>query len=203
MNNLFVGRLVRLAAWNPDTDPAQYAAWSHDSEYLRLLDAEPARPHTAGRYRHMIEERMDRATSFGFAVRTLEDDRLIGFVGLWPWSWPSGNAGVGIGIGDPAYRGRGYGTDAMRLAVRYAFNELGAARVTLQAAAHNARAIRSYEKVGFELVGTEREWDLRDGERNGVVTMSIRRDRWDNVLGNTLVSYLQSLDSPAAPAAPE
>jgi RimJ/RimL family protein N-acetyltransferase len=203
MNNLFVGTLVRLAAPNPDTDPAVYAAWSHDSEYLRLLDADPARPQTAGRHQQRIEGGLDRADNYGFAVRTLAEDRLIGFVGLWLWNWPSANAGVGIGIGDPAYRGRGYGTEAMRLAVRYAFNELGAARVTLQAAAHNARAIRSYEKVGFELMGTEREWDLRDGQRNGVVTMAIRRDRWDNVLGNTLVPYSQSLNSPAASAALE
>lgn len=193
--NLFTGSLVRLAAPNPDTDPPFYAVWSRDSEYLRFLDTDPARPHPASRYQHAIEENLDRPYSFGFAVRTLEAERLIGFVALWIWSWPDANAGVGIGMGDPDYRGRGYGSDAMRLAVRYAFNELGMERVTLQAVAHNARAIRSYEKVGFELVGTEREWDLRDGVRSGQITMSITRAKWDNILGNTLLPYIHPLDA--------
>lgn len=194
-SNLFVGQLVRLAAQDPDTDPELYARWTSDSDYLRYLDTEPARPAPASAFKKMIEDRLDRADNYGFAVRTLADNKLIGFVGLWVWSWPDANAGVGIGMGDPDYRGRGYGSDAMRLAVRYAFNELGMERVTLQAVAHNARAIRSYEKVGFELIGTEREWDLRDGVRNGQITMTITRAKWDNVLGNTLLPYIHPLDA--------
>jgi RimJ/RimL family protein N-acetyltransferase len=100
-------------------------------------------------------------------------------------------------MADPEYRGKGYGTDAMRLAVRYAFNELGLERVTLQAVARNARAIRSYEKVGYELVGTERAWELRDGQRSGIVTMTITREKWDNVLGDTLLPYIQHMTLPA------
>jgi RimJ/RimL family protein N-acetyltransferase len=190
--NLFIGSLVRLAAQNPDTDPPVYARFSSDSQYLRFLDTDPAQPRPASFYRRMIEERLDRPNNFAFAVHTLADDKLIGFIGLWVWSWPSGNGGVGIGMADPDYRGKGYGTDAMRLGVRYAFNELGLERVTLQAVAHNARALRSYEKVGFELMGTEREVDLRDGQRHGVVTMAITRARWNNTLGDTLLPYIEA-----------
>jgi RimJ/RimL family protein N-acetyltransferase len=196
--NLFAGQLVRLAAQNPETDAEFYARWSHDSDYLRVLDTDPARPRARAGVKHDLEKDLERQDRYAFAVRTLADDRLIGFVALWVWNWPSVNGGVGIGMGDPEYRGRGYGTDAMRLAVRYAFNELGLDYVTLQAVAHNARAIRSYEKVGFELMGTEREWDLRDGARNGVVTMAISRHRWDNALGHTLLPYLHSLNTSAA-----
>ncbi len=184
-NNLFTGHLVRLAAQNPETDPELYARWSSDSEYLRFLDTDPARPTRARKYKELIEKRMERPDNFAFAVRTLADDQLIGFVALWIWSWPDANGGVGIGMGHPEFRGKGYGSDAMRLALRYAFHELNLERVTLQAVAHNARAIRSYEKVGFELVGSERELDLRDGQRNGVVTMTIRRANWTNTLGDT------------------
>ncbi len=191
--NLFIGEKVRLAAQNPETDPALYAQWTADSEYLRFLDTDPARPTPARAYKEMIEKRLDREYNFAFAVRTLADDRLIGFVALWLWSWPDAHGGVGIGMGDPDYRGKGYGTDAMRLILRFAFNEINLERVTLQAVGHNARAIRSYEKAGFELVGAEREWDLRDGQRNSVVTMTIRREAWQNSLGNTLLPYINSL----------
>jgi RimJ/RimL family protein N-acetyltransferase len=189
--NLFTGTLVRLTAQDPETDPALYARWTRDSEYLRFLDSDPARPATAKHFREHIEQRLERPNNFGFAVRTLADDRLIGFVALWLWSWPDANAGVGIGMGDPDYRGKGYGTDTMQVALRYAFNELNVDRVTLQAAAHNARGIRSYQKAGFVLVGHERELDLRDGQRNGVVTMTATRDTWTNPLGDTLLAYLR------------
>jgi RimJ/RimL family protein N-acetyltransferase len=191
--NLFIGEKVRLAAQNPETDPALYAQWTADSEYLRFLDTDPARPGRASAFKENIEKGFEREYNFGFAVRTLADDRLIGFVALWLWSWPDAHGGVGIGMGDPDYRGKGYGTDAMRLILRFAFNEINLERVTLQAVGHNARAIRSYEKAGFELVGAEREWDLRDGQRNSVVTMTIRRDAWQNSLGNTLLPYINSL----------
>jgi RimJ/RimL family protein N-acetyltransferase len=192
-HNLLTGQLVRLAAQNPETDPALYAQWTADSEYLRFLDSDPARPKRSGPFKEHIEKGFEREYNFAFAVRTLADDRLIGFVSLWLWSWEHANGGVGIGMGDPDYRGKGYGTDAMRVALRYAFNELNLERVTLQAAAHNARGIRSYQKSGFELIGHEREWDLRDGERHGIVTMTVTRANWTNTLGDTLLPYIHDL----------
>ena len=191
--NLFIGSLVRLSAQNADKDSALYAQWTSDSEYLRLLDGDPARPSPAREFKKSIEEYADREYSFPFAVRLLAGDRLIGFVSLWISSWPDANGTVGIGMGDPDYRGKGYGTDAMRLILRYAFNELYLERVTLQAVAHNARAIRSYEKAGFVLVGHEREWVLRDGRRSSVVTMVVARDAWINTLGDTLLPYSHAL----------
>lgn len=188
--NLFIGEKVRMAAQDPATDSALYAQWTSDSDYLRVLDSDPARPARASAFKEHLEKNWEREDRYPFAVRTLADDRLIGFVAVWVGNWAGAEGGVGIGMGDPAYRGRGYGTDAMRLALRYAFNELNLERMTLQAVDYNARAIRSYEKVGYALVGTEREWDLRDGQRSGIVTMTIRRADWTNSLGETLLPYL-------------
>jgi RimJ/RimL family protein N-acetyltransferase len=176
--NLFRGRLVRLAAHNLEKEADRYALWSRDSEYLRMLDSDPARPRTAEKWKQDLTERLERPNNFMFAVRTLEDDQLIGFVNLWVHSWAQAEAGVGIGMGEADYRGRGYGTDAMRLVLRYAFAELNLRRVTLEAFAHNARAIRSYEKAGFKHEGLEREWARRDGQRLDVVHMGILRAEW-------------------------
>jgi RimJ/RimL family protein N-acetyltransferase len=75
----------------------------------------------------------------------------------------------------------------MRLILRYAFAELGLARVSLEAFAANRRAIRSYEKAGFTLEGVQRDWARRDGRRADVVTMGILREE-----------YQQAWASPAA-----
>ncbi|MGO9822915.1 MAG: GNAT family N-acetyltransferase [Solirubrobacteraceae bacterium] len=54
---------------------------------------------------------------------------------------------------DPALHGRGIGTEAVRRAVEHLIAERGHHRVTIDPAAGNAAAIRSYEKAGFRPVG--------------------------------------------------
>ncbi len=60
---------------------------------------------------------------------------------------------------DPAHHGRGVGTLAVGLLVRYLIDVLGHHRVTIDPAAANAAAIRTYEKVGFRAVGVMRLYE--------------------------------------------
>jgi RimJ/RimL family protein N-acetyltransferase len=180
--DIYRGRLVRLAAQDPEHEGETLARWSLDSEYLRLLDTDPARPRTAKQWQDDVTKRQERDHVFAFNIRTLADDRLIGFVTLWISNWASGEAGVGIGLGQQADRGRGYGTDALRLVLHYAFAELNLARVSLEAFAHNARGIRSYQKAGFTLEGTQREWARRDGRRTDVISMGILREEYEQTV---------------------
>jgi RimJ/RimL family protein N-acetyltransferase len=180
LTELFRGRLVRLAAQHPERDAESLARWSFDSEYLRLLDTDPARPQTVKYFQEDGARRAERENAFAFNIRTLDGDRLIGFTSLWISNWASGEGRVGIGIGERADRGQGYGTDAMRLLLRYAFAELNLARVSLEALAENSRAIRSYEKAGFTRDGVQRELVSRDGRRQDVVAMGILQEEYRN-----------------------
>ena len=177
---LFTGKLVRLTAANPETDAEVVASWSRDSEFLRLLDDEAARPWSP----REIKKEMEQGSSAGFEfmIRTLAEDRLIGFVGLHrDIRWAHGDAWTGIGIGDRRYWGKGYGTDAMRVLLRYAFTELNLRRVTLGVFEYNARAIRAYEKAGFVVEGRSRQEMLRDGRRWDALTMGILREDWQRI----------------------
>ncbi|MCM1541501.1 MAG: GNAT family N-acetyltransferase [Blautia sp.] len=69
-------------------------------------------------------------------------------------------AEYGIFIGEDDARGKGIGTAAARLMLRYCFEEERLHRVYLRAFASNIQAIRSYEKAGFV-----REGLLRDDVR--------------------------------------
>ena len=64
----------------------------------------------------------------------------------------------------PRGRGRGLGSEAVRLVVAYALGEAGLHRLDLEVYAFNPRARRVYEKAGFVLEGTRREALLFDGE---------------------------------------
>jgi aminoglycoside 6'-N-acetyltransferase len=67
---------------------------------------------------------------------------------------------------DPALHNRGLGTHAIELLVRHLVEDRGHHRITIDPAAHNAQAIRAYEKAGFTPVGVMRayERDMTTGE---------------------------------------
>jgi aminoglycoside 6'-N-acetyltransferase len=73
---------------------------------------------------------------------------------------------------DPALHGRGLGTEAVRRVVRHLIDDLGHHRITIDPAAANAAAIRTYEKVGFKRVGVMRGYERDvggDGWHDGLL----------------------------------
>jgi len=75
------------------------------------------------------------------------------------------------------FQGRGLGTEAVRLVARHLFEERGHHRITIDPAADNAHAIRSYEKVGFRRVGLMRQYERGpDGTFHDGLLMDLLRD---------------------------
>jgi RimJ/RimL family protein N-acetyltransferase len=179
-SNLLRGSLIRLAADEPAVLGEALARWHIDSEYLRLLDADPTNCFSAKQFTEWIQkdQEKDPPPFYLFSIRILKDDRLIGFVGLDRDVYPHGDAFVGIGIGERDYWGKGYGTDAMEVILCYAFLELNLRRVSLDTFEYNPRAIRSYEKTGFIHEGQARKFLLREGHRWDLLFMGILRDEW-------------------------
>jgi len=68
------------------------------------------------------------------------------------------HAGIDIFM-SARFQGRGRGTDAVRTVARWLFDERRHHRLTIDPAAANARAIRTYEKVGFRPVGVMRRYE--------------------------------------------
>lgn len=177
---LFSGERVRLAALDADTYAEAAARWSRDSEYWRLAHPTPAQPRLTKRLKEELEREFESPNGMEFAIRTLADDRLIGSVGLWVGAQAHGEAWVGIHIGEREYWGKGYGTDAMRIVLRYAFTELNLHRVALSALATNARAIRSYEKAGFVVEGRGRHLARYEDKPWDEVYMGILGEEWED-----------------------
>lgn len=175
---LLKGKQVRLSAFDPETLANLYAGWSNDSEFMRLLDWDPARRISTKTNKEWLEKHMDEFLEHSFIIRTLEDDRPVGEIGLDDIRWNFGDTFVGIGIGERSDWGKGFGTDAMRIILRYAFMELNLHRVSLNVFEYNPRGIRSYEKCGFVVEGRERALLQRDGRRWDVVYMGILKQDW-------------------------
>lgn len=184
MNNLFRGSLVRLTAEEPALMASAFSRWSRNTEYHRLLDTDPQSLYSVRSVEKELEKDVEKTAQGGlpggffFNIRTLPEEKLIGFVVLWAMEWAHGEGTVSIALGETEYWGRGYGTEAMRLCLRYAFTELNLYRVTLWVFGYNQRAIRSYEKAGFQREGVIRNLVAREGQQYDVHIMGILRDEW-------------------------
>lgn len=97
----------------------------------------------------------ERITTF---VIVLEDE-VIGWIAGWEKLHRDyRHAGVDLFVTTPR-QGKGYGTEAVRLVCTFLFEVREHHRITIDPAADNLRAIRSYEKVGFKRVGIMRQYE--------------------------------------------
>ncbi|WP_068502295.1 GNAT family N-acetyltransferase [Paenibacillus kribbensis] len=174
MENLFCGERIKLAAVREEDAEVMFK-WGEDAEYLRNVDTDLALPYTL---KQMESEGTPSPNEVYFRLRTLADDVLIGFVAIHGIEWNNRTGQLAIGIGDMEYRGKGYGAEAVRLILRYAFYELNLNRVGLDVIEYNNQAIRTYEKAGFQLEGRVRAAVLRDGNSYDRIMMGILYSEW-------------------------
>ncbi len=176
---LFEGERIRLVAPDPDRDAEIESRWTHNPEYLRLISLDPARPLSPNVVKKRYEAEKDDRNSFRFAILSRADNRLVGFVRLERVNWSNGGGWLSLGIGSPADRGQGYGTEALGLALRYAFAELNLYRLTAITFEYNQRAAHFLERAGFTLEVRRRQVINRDGRRWDVLMYGLLRSEWE------------------------
>lgn len=183
MNDILKGELVRLSAIDPDEFGKVFSNWNRDSEFMRFLDSSPMNLRSQKGLKRSLEEELERQKSdtHWFTIRALADDKLLGDINLSVYNWTGRDAFVGLGIGEREFWGKGYGTDVMKIILRYAFTEVNLQRVTLNVFEYNPRAIRSYEKTGFRHEGRVRQILNREGKRWDMLFMGILREEWMNL----------------------
>lgn len=182
--DVLTGKLVRLVAADLEADSKLLAEWDRDSEYQRLLNSERAARFTIKQTQAFFEKEI--GSMHFFMIQRLEDSRNIGMIDLAGFNWLTGNAWVGIGIGEREMWGKGFGTDAMRVLLRYAFTELNLNRVTLNVFEVNQRGMRSYAKAGFREEGRAPKVLMKAGVRYDLIYMGILRSEWESMQFQTL-----------------
>jgi RimJ/RimL family protein N-acetyltransferase len=170
---------VRLTALD-ESDAPTIARWTEDADYLRLQDTNAAIPRTAADISSEITAESKAADTIVLAIRLVDGDELVGTVGYYEIEWSNQVAWLGLGIGDRSHWGQGIGSEAMQLALRYAFYELNLYRVQLTVIDYNARAIALYEKSGFKREGVFRQFGQRDGRRYDMILYGLLRPEWES-----------------------
>ncbi len=174
---MLIGQRVRLRA-NERDDVPDYVRWLNDPEvrcYLMLFE-----PLSKVKEERWLDAQLDLKDSFTFAIEALviQEWLHIGACGLNRIDWKNSTAVFGIFIGEKNQWERGYGSEATRLLLRFAFHELNLHRVELEVFDFNTRGIRSYEKLGFHKEGIRRHAFYRDGVYHDVILMGMLRDEF-------------------------
>lgn len=159
-------------------DLPMFVRWFNDPEVRYWLAMSDAPELTLDSEREWYEEMREDPTRVVWCIETGEG-RPIGNLGLHGIDEGQGRAMLGISIGERGEWGRGYGTEAIRRVLRYAFTELGLRRVALEVDQDNERAIRCYEKSGFTQEGLLRAHRLRRGEPVNAVLMGVLRQEFE------------------------
>jgi RimJ/RimL family protein N-acetyltransferase len=137
--------------------------WSLDQELQYWSGSIPSAS-TLTQFRHdiiattqQVDPRRDQ-----FAIL---DERgvLIGMISYYNWAPERGTAELGIYIGERQLWDRGYGTEAVRTLLDHLFQTTSLRAMYLNTYATNERARASYQKVGFETMGTARKYSTRIG----------------------------------------
>lgn len=177
---MIYGERVRLRAIERSDIPT-FVRWFNDPEVRRyLLAYAPMSIAQEERWFEDMLQRQQRREEFVFVVEARVGDEWapIGNVGLHRINWKDRCATFGIVLGEKAYWDQGYGTDATRTILRFAFEELNLNRVGLEVLAENARAQRCYEKAGFCYEGTRRQAAFFEGAYHDSLIMSVLREEF-------------------------
>jgi diamine N-acetyltransferase len=160
---------------------ASFARWINDPEVRRGLAYRGLANEDAELkwYEEMTEAgRAARPTAVAFAVHDAADGELVGVCGIEGIDHHFARAELGIFLG--RRRGTGIGTDAVRLALDWAFNMLGLRNVMLESYEFNEHAVRAYERAGFRVIGRRRD------------AVNALGRRWDSVLMDAVAGEFES-----------
>jgi diamine N-acetyltransferase len=166
-----VGDKVALGPIRQDLVPL-YHRWINDFAVLRTLHI--PRPSTLEEIQAAYETEVAQERQRKVVYFTIYDHTTlqpIGRTDLGDINYRDRSAGFGIEIGEADYRGRGYGTEATRLTLDYAFSALGLHSVNLETWEYNLAAQRAYAKAGFRETGRRRQAKFMGGKLWDIVCM--------------------------------
>ena len=168
------GERVTLRALRPEDVEVLWKYWADLDVSTRASTIAP-RPFTLQQTRDFFDELAKKDDLLRFVIEV--DGAVIGDCSLHDIDKHSRNCEVGISIGKPHWS-QGYGQEALRLLVDFAFKHHNMHRVALEALADDPRAVACYRKVGFVEEGRLRQRDWRDGEYRDVLVMGILVEEW-------------------------
>lgn len=161
LRSLEMEDLARIHRWH--NDPELYASLVPPHRFVSVATVE-----------QWLRQRIAYSTDeVALAICLSANSEHIGNIYLRNINWVARHAVLNMFIGDPAHQSKGYGQAAIRLVMGHAFENLGLLRLCLKVIADNERAVKAYEKCGFQVEGRLRRHAYKEGQFKDVLYMGV------------------------------
>ncbi len=104
------------------------------------------------------------------------DGELIGDIAIERKETGVGELGILI---DPEHHGNGYGTEASKLLIKHAFQQVRYHKIKTRVVDTNDKSSRVWEKLGFQHEGTLRKHTFLDGEYRDFQVYGLLEEEWN------------------------
>jgi RimJ/RimL family protein N-acetyltransferase len=171
---MIAGERVILRALETD-DLDRCFRWMNDPQIVRTLKSRYPIPFfkeaewLEGAVRSTDDERH-------FAIEKRDSREHIGNASIHAIDWVSRRAKFGLFIGEPSAWNKGFGGDAIRALVRFAFDDMNLAKLRIDIFEYNDRGRHLLESNGFVREGTLAREFYRDGAYHDIAVYSVFRD---------------------------
>lgn len=171
------GSTVTLRALEREDLP-RLLAFNNDLEVELAGGGDPPMPQSFARLQAEYDQRASGGGRDDASFAIEADAQMIGICALFNFDHTAQTCELGITIGDKGYWGRGYGREAVRLLVEYAFRYRNFRKVWLRVHGQNVRAQRAYTACGFTEEGRLRAHIYSNGTYDDLVLMGVLREEW-------------------------
>ncbi len=147
-----------------------YVNWLNDFDVYKYME-------TGGNY--TIEElksfltEIEKKQILFWGIHLKKSNQHIGNIKIDPVNTKHGTAEYGIMIGEKQEWGKGYAKEATLEIINYCFEELRIRKITLGVISENSKAVKLYEKIGFEVEGTYKNHVNYHNKYYDVIRMAI------------------------------
>jgi RimJ/RimL family protein N-acetyltransferase len=180
MDNIFKGQLVRLRAVEPEDWEFFYSMDESTTDFGRATD-EIWFPRSKEATRQWAEGQAKAGAShdaFRFQIEALASGELVGTLNTHTASQRVGTFMYGLAIA-PEHQRRGYASEAIRLVLRYFFQEKRYQKVNAEVYSFNQASIELHERLGFTLEGRLRRMVYTDGQFYDALIYGMLREEFD------------------------
>ncbi|KIJ62716.1 hypothetical protein HYDPIDRAFT_114406 [Hydnomerulius pinastri MD-312] len=174
-------RLIYRGFENDDVE--HIYAMRNDYRVQRFITGEPIVPRPT-KFKEFLKNQAEGSTIW-FSVILKETGEFVGQCSI-KVSEPKNRDGLfGISM-YPKFFGKGYGTEASKFTVGYAFKALGIQRVSLTVLEGNAAALAVYKKLGFKEEGRKRRSNWTEGHWEDLFYMGVLEEEWTALHGDEI-----------------
>ena len=154
--------------------------WHNDPELIQLARIGREKTTLKQERADIRNARRSKEQAYHMIVKQ-SDDTAIGFLRFNFIDMPSNNVWLRVMIGEKTVWGKGYARDALEAYLRWLFDDVGIHRVTLECYSTNTRAVRFYERLGFQKEGVLREAVLIDGTYHDIFSFGLLKRDMDTM----------------------